>query len=331
MSLSARRMARSKRLSPRRRFRSVISLVKSGRTGRSSAQDLGLRVELEAEAGLQQQKRRRGRPRLRRAGDRIERRALRRAAAESRRTAPAGAAARCRPARVEQALEDARRLALEAVAREAQRRSGRCRAARPSRCDRTSDCSAPRPRRRCGRPSPRTTCGVISVADDRARALGQGDAGEQGVAGIRGRAPGTAAWRRRARARRCRVASNQKASSNARPQRLGLACVSAVARSRRGRARPAMRAGRALGARRRRPAPRTSAIGPSASVPSAWKIESWLSFQPWLRRPFVACRRHIRRSRRRRGRHSRRSSASAASMLRPELSRRSRRSPVRSR
>ena len=37
--------------------------------------------------------------------------------------------------------------------------------------------------------------------------------------------------------------------------------------------------------RRRRPAPRPARSGRRASVPSAWKTESWLSFQPWLISP----------------------------------------------
>ena len=148
-----------------------------------------------------------------------------------------------------------------AIAREPHARSARCRAARPSRCDRTSDCSAPRPPRSCARPSREKKRRPVSSSRQTRGPLGRGDAGEQGVAGIGRAAPGRAASRRRAPARSSRdrrARSAPRSAAAAPPPRRASSSASRPRRARaRSRPRPAWR-------RRHRPAPRTSAIGPSA-------------------------------------------------------------------
>ena len=134
-------------------------------------------------------------------------------------------------------------------------------------------------------PQPEKKSGSTAAIGDAPRAVRRGDAAEQRMAGVGGAHPAGLLVAVERDAHRCRSSSHQNARSNR--------SRSVLRPARRSRRRvPARRSAAATAApsrawrHRHRPAPRTSAIGPSASVPSAWKIESCESFQPWLNRPF---------------------------------------------
>ena len=181
------------------------------------------------------------RPGLRRAGHRIERRpstALALEAAEQLRQAPQVHVGRRRRTGPRITVSIGR---FKTVAREAQAQSGRCRAARSSRCDRTSDCSAlrrvatvrmPQPEKKSGRNRPFAT-------QRGARRIG--DAGEENLAGIRGAHATGPLVRRRAPARRSRFPGTRRRLS-----KRSASCVGLRRQARRPRrSRPIRRAQRA--------------------------------------------------------------------------------------
>ena len=192
-----RRRRRGWRAEPRRRpCPPGQAQAPSARSRRESPGSIGSRkmmrlraaLEGEAEAGLEQIERRGRRPGLRTAGDRIEGRPAaplaRKAAEELRQPAQIdiGRGARtgsrtCAPPRA------------GSRSGRSPRRSAHCHAARPSRCDSSSDCSALRSRRWCGCPSRRSSSCPSACATTAPRAFGQGDAGEQRMAGVGGAHP----------------------------------------------------------------------------------------------------------------------------------------------
>ena len=147
-------------------------LAQGGRQVRAGEADLPLRpVDPQAQAGLQQQEHRRRPPRPAAHRPPGRESAPRPGLAGSRRTAPASGAGRS-TGRPRTAPSRSAAPCSPGRSGPGPGRSGRCRAARRSRCGRPSGCSAPRWRRACGRPSRRTTPAPAASGPPAGRARG---------------------------------------------------------------------------------------------------------------------------------------------------------------
>ena len=146
-------------------------------------------------------------------------------------------------------------------------RSARCRAARPSRCDRTSGCSARPTPRPCARPSRKTTPGRARCRRPGGHARGSAMPVKQRMPGVGGDDPaGLFVAVERQRVGRQLLAPERRLEFLRAASRPGFRSAAAVAASpkRRGESR-----GMVSWRRRHSPAPRTARSGPSASRPSA--------------------------------------------------------------
>ncbi len=248
-------------------------------------------VDAQAQAGLQHHEHRARRPGLRQAGDRIGDRRLAGAARE--------AAEQLRQAHLEldrgleHVAQQRRRRRRARRSGPCRRRRARCRAARPSRCGRTSDCSAPRRAASVRMPQPELKPAPSSWSVTRSARSGAGRP-------VNSRWPGFEVRTRQgwpAPSRAMRVDAqvlDPEALLDRRAQSLGPAAqrraVVGVAAARgevghgpEGGVDVALHLDQRDRARRR-------------SRPSAWKTESSLSFQPWFGEARSRRRAHSRRS-----------------------------------
>ena len=191
--------------------------------------------------------------------------------------------------RLDEPAHHAVRLVDEAVAHRARRRRSRCRAARRCRSGTRSGCSRPSSFDSVRTPQPLNIASDSSVRGDERRLLLVDDAGPQAVAHVRADAVDAAL---------VAVETEREVAAVAvvDPEVLVEAALQLVgARAQRSRELVVAGLGRAVrrarrARRTRSPAPRTARSASRASVPSAKRIESQESFQPWFCSPWSVVR-----------------------------------------
>ena len=293
-----------RRLSPTTRSPDGDPIEALGQSGARDRDATARRVDRQPERGLQQQENAARGPRLRRAGDRVERRTLA--------APPAEAAEQLRhaveieePAGIEAAPPGSSPTgSLEAVAGEARGDQGVV--VRP---DRAVVVRHRVVARLAGVDRPdapaRKQASSSSESATRAARSGRGDAGEQALSGV-GRANRAGAL---AAVERQRVGPEVDRTRTP-PRSARAARRPELAAPRRALRRPAHASElgrREPRARRRSPALRTSAMGASASVAVVVEHRVLRVLPPLLDQPAATCGARIRRSRRRRCRRSGRS------------------------